>query len=107
MRRSGSQRAYTGTLHLKRRQGCGDNFISVGKSDLARRHLAHFVGQPVIDFIADDQEAEQRTFRLGTEVHGLHERLEKMMIAIPPVTGILLVQGPLEVALRGLTREAG
>src|SRR5437660_11175369 len=87
-------------------QGRGYDFVSIGKSNLAGRDLADLARKPVINFVADDQEAEQRTFCLGPEINRLHKRLVKMVGAKPPVAGILFGQGSLEILLRGLAREA-
>src|ERR1035441_4468886 len=100
LRRSRGQCTYTGALSLIRGQGGGYDFIAVGESNLAGRHLADLAGQAVINFIADDQEAEQWTFRLGTEINRLHESFVEMVSAKPPVAGVLFIQRSLEVLLR-------
>src|ERR1700691_1969283 len=99
LRGSRGQRAHARTLGLSGGQGGGNNFIAEGESDLAGRDLAKHAGQAVINFIADDQKTEQRTFRLGTKVNRLHKSLEEMVCATPPVARVLCVQGPLEVLL--------
>ena len=73
-------------------QGSRHDFVAVRESNLAGGHLADLTGQAAIDFIADDQEAEQWTFCLGAEVNRLHERLVQMVSAKPPVAGVILVQ---------------
>src|SRR5260370_1558605 len=98
-------RAHSLSMGLIGGQGRGYDFVSIGKSHLAGRDLADFAGQPVIDFVADDQEAEHRAFCLGPEINRLHKRLVKMVSAMPPVAGVLLTQRSPEILLRSLASE--
>src|ERR1700677_1876962 len=96
-RRPRGQRAHTLGSRLISGQSGSDDFVAVGESNLAGRNLADLAGEAVIDLVANDQEAEQRPFRLGTEVNRLHESLVEVARAKPPVTRILLIERPLEV----------
>src|SRR5208283_1125727 len=91
LKRSRSQLAHTGAPGLSGGQGSGHDFMAVGESDLAGGDLAHLASQTIIDLVADDQKAEQRTFGSRAKINRLHEGLVEMVVAEPPVARVLLV----------------
>ena len=77
---------------LHRGQGGLDDGIAVVERHLAGGNAAHLRGDPVIDFVSDNQESQLRVFRRGAEVDGLDKDLVKMLPAKPPVPGALVIQ---------------
>ena len=84
---------------LRRHQRRAYNFVSARKSHLAARHLAYFRRQPVIDFISNHEEAEQRAIGSGTAVDRLDKCLVEVMVAQPPMArfSALLIERLLEI----------
>ncbi len=66
-------------------------------------------GQPVVDFIPDDKEAEQRSIGPRAAIDGLDEGLVEVMLAQPPVAGLsaVFIEGLLEIFLCCFARESG
>src|ERR1700681_321398 len=83
----------TWAFSLDRGQGCSNDLIAIGKSDLASRDFADLARETVIDFIADDQESEQRAIRFRAKVNWLHKSLVQVMVVEPPMAGLVFVQG--------------
>src|ERR1700733_3814941 len=106
LRESSGQVAQGRALGLTGRERGRNDFIAVGENYLTRGGLADLSSQTIIDFVADDQETQQRPVRLGAKINRLHKSLVEVMGAKPPVTGTVFVQRSLYVILRRLAGQA-